>query len=826
MFAPKLYTVRKFPFTFIIENDFDIKLTWEEERYYHINQQDNMLFRQIRLITGKTNKFNPYLIFVDCAGAKNKKDELRRAVLEGFKLNGRRYVASERSASMVRTSILSFIDITLVDEIELRVKMDVDIGKTVLSKWYAYRGLMLSSCHNLEDWYPKMIVIPDYKRVIPEQHIKYVYDKTTTFIDKHGKEREWTQKEIGETVRDIEINAFDGCGVHHPAITDYVMEKLGSNTRPTSMILRAPFIKGVSNEFDYQRFFAERGVEKIKDVWGVWHDVTPGSEPMFILTESMYKGLKYFKQYGDIRDWEEYWRRFKRYQHCIGVAKWNFSVKEEPVYTRGNYQILQDLNLPYEEFGQLAGYSIEWVEKIISGDPVYTMCFLGFFADKHKALNDYMEAALKNPEMLKEPTVRSYLITLVQKYIDEMKCGKLYLKSCFKFLVPDLIMLMEHAGGLEPKGCLKEDEFFSFNRFGTLNGEYLIERNPHICKSEHVILKATTNELIEKYCNHLSNVCMVNCLSITPQRLNGADFDGDLVLVVDNELMMRGVDRNASIVIDIEDKVTALDEDDTPENRVGVVLRGMTSLIGETSNCATTYHNKRPRSEDQRKVYEGYVDLLSVINGKAIDAAKTGVIFNIPRHIAKYGKPLPYFMRYASDYYKKLKNFSRSPSNMNRLCREIEKWEKSFRWKRTFKEFDYHIMIDESIPFNQERFDAIEEIFLEFCKEMKQLKSDEREIQNENIEFTVNWNYYYDYYRNKCEEVCSYQKELANIAVLLCYENHPTKNKKFLWRIAGSGVVQNIKQVDYFLPIEASNGEYEYLGKRYNLMKREDDADD
>lgn len=523
MFAPKLYTVRKFPFSFIIQKDFDIKLTWDEEQMYHINQQDNMLFRQIRLITGKEQKFNPYLIFVDCAGAKNKKDELRRAVLEGFKLNGRRYVASERSASMVRTSILSFIDITLVDEIELRVKMGVDIGKTVLSKWYAYRGLMLSSCHNLEDWYPKMIVIPDYKRVIPEQHIKYVYDSTINFIDREGREREWKQKDIGETVRDIEINAFDGCGVHHPAITDYVMEKLGSDTRPTSMILRAPFIKGVSNEFDYQRFFAERGVEKIKDVWGVWHDVTPSSEPMFILTESMYKGIKYFKHYGDIRDWEEYWRRFKRYQHCIGVAKWNFSVKEEPVYTRGNYQILQDLNLPYDDFGQLAGYSISWVERIIEGDPLYTMCFLGFFADKHKALNDYMNAVLKNPEMLKEPTIRSYLITLVQKYIDEMKCGKLYLRACFKFLVPDLIMLMEHAGGLEPKGCLKSDEFFSFNRFGTLKGEYLIERNPHICKSEHTILKGVTNDLIEQYCSHLSNICMVNCLSLTPQRLNGAD---------------------------------------------------------------------------------------------------------------------------------------------------------------------------------------------------------------------------------------------------------------------------------------------------------------
>lgn len=84
-------------------------------------------------------------------------------------------------------------------------------------------------------------------------------------------------------------------------------------------------------------------------------------------------------------------------------------------------------------------------------------------------------------------------------------------------------MLMEHIGGLPLKGALEADEFFCFDRTGTMLGERLLERNPHICKSEHVILKGTTNELLEKYCGHLVNTAIVNCKSITPQRLNGAD---------------------------------------------------------------------------------------------------------------------------------------------------------------------------------------------------------------------------------------------------------------------------------------------------------------
>ena len=50
MFAPKLYTVRKFTFNELFMHNFNWELTREEERRYYIKQQDNMLFRQVRLI--------------------------------------------------------------------------------------------------------------------------------------------------------------------------------------------------------------------------------------------------------------------------------------------------------------------------------------------------------------------------------------------------------------------------------------------------------------------------------------------------------------------------------------------------------------------------------------------------------------------------------------------------------------------------------------------------------------------------------------------------------------------------------------------------------
>ena len=103
----------------------------------------------------------------------------------------------------------------------------------------------------------------------------------------------------------------------------------------------------------------------------------------------------------------------------------------------------------------------------------------------------------------------------------------------------------------------------------------------------------------------------LNTLSIKYIRF----FMGDLTLLLDCPLMMKGVDRNAKIVIDIEDKVTALAEKDTIQNRTACIMRSLKSLIGEISNYASCYHNKTPKTEKQKETYSRYVDLLSITNG-------------------------------------------------------------------------------------------------------------------------------------------------------------------------------------------------------------------
>ena len=70
-------------------------------------------------------------------------------------------------------------------------------------------------------------------------------------------------------------------------------------------------------------------------------------------------------------------------------------------------------------------------------------------------------------------------------------------------------------------------------------------------------------------------------------------------------------------------------------------------------------------------------------------------------------------------------------------------------------------------------------------------------------------------------------KELANLAITICYEMHPSDNKSFAWNVFGEGVVQNIvknRQEDIKIPvIDEEHGEISYLGRTYSMVNVEID---
>ena len=833
MHSPKLYQVRKFKFKDIIEEQFNLTIPFDMESLAYVYEQDNMFFRIVRRITDHLEVYNHFVVFVDCKGCKKLTSELNQVLREGFSINNQRFLCTEKSASMSRNAVLAFVDQEIKQQIDDIITMEISMEKTVICKYLAYRGLMFSSCFCLENWYPKVIVIDDYEAVVPNQLIKYAENVEKEYVyPDTGLVRKYLEREIKKGYHDILVNVFDGCGAMHPAITAEIRQRLGIEENPTSIMLRMPYVKGILHELNYSEYLSSFGVTHIKDIWGILHDV---NEPMMILTKSMYKGLKYFKNYGDQRDWEHYWEMFVKYNHCIGIAKWNKTVEEEEIYKPVNYQILQDLPLPYDDFKMLALDSIDWAEKIINGDEVYTYCYLGLFYEKQNPSNDYMRAILKNPKMLHDPCVRKYIKNLLTKAIDLFKCGKLLLKNTHRILAPDLVMLMEHIGGLEVKGCLGVKEFYSRSIEGICKGNWLIERNPHLSLSEHVLLEGTENDLINKWLSHLQNITMINTKdTITLQRLNSADVDGDLVITMQNEIIEQGISGyNDGVTMDTEDKITAIEETFTIDNIIKSILFSMDNRIGEYSNIATGYHNKTPKTAEQKAIYMSHVDLMSILTGKEIDSAKHGVKVSPSKYISKYSKPLPYFMKYAGSYYLNMSKFNRSHSNLNRLCRDLENWHRELKFKEKIKGYDYRIMMNNDLLWDDEILHKLEVIYTEFSAQMAEFrkqqfmkrKSDHYknyfgDVSRYDMANTeINYKHYHNLYRQKCLDVCGDVQMLANYLVYICYELYPKRDKNFAWIIAKDGIIKNLKREKVRLPKECADGEYEYMGKYYSLQE-------
>lgn len=835
MKSPQLYAVLNFKVDEIFLSDGYIYLSDEEINEHKKLQQDNLLFRQIRLVTGDNDKFNKYIIFVECSKVKQsnsteKADKLKEILKNGFIINGVKYVICESSSSMTRNAILSFIDYKIKFKIDEIIKMGNYVDDTVISKYRAYRGLMLSSCFIMENYTPKIIVTKEFDNLIKDVRIRYLADEWSQFNNERGEVIKYKKKVIKDDIRDIKENCFDGCGIMHPTVAERISRMFGFGEKFNSCIIRAPYIKGCVHKVDYTKFFMDRGVEWIKDIWGVEHSIY---EPMIIIDESMYKGYKYFKYYDDYRDWDYYWEMFEKYNHCMGIAKYNFSSDEEKYYTRGNYQILQDLKLDYSEFKHLSDVTMNFFENVMDGKIEYMLAFLGLVGGTNKAVSCYTRAVERDYSMLNEEGVRNNIKHLIKGYVDDAKAGKIWLKGCFKFAIPDLIAFMEHVGGLEVKGCLGEQQMWTKGKIGYKVGkQYLITRNPHITSSEHDVVTMESNEVIEKYLGHLENVCMIDMYSPHMNRLNGCDFDGDILFVLDEPVMINGVDMSVPVVMDVDDKITILPQDYNEENICELILHNLDNRIGEYSNYATCYHNKMKKTEKTRKIHEDYIATLSVMTGKEIDAAKCGIRFNLPRQISKYARPLPYFMQFAGDYYKILKEFNKYRSNMNSLCFDIERWENTKKTRRTTDAFDYHIMIDDGVEVDNNTLEKVEEIYLDFNKTIRRLlleksKCSDWEKNKEWIKkymainkkqamaFDVNWNYYYDMYKDKLLSITRNKALLVNCLVKLTYERYPRSTKKILWSVAGDWVVGNIKVVNEQLLVRDPDGDISILGENY-----------
>lgn len=530
------------------EDTFEYDLTMDNntlvQNEYLIKQGESLLFYQIERLRGfKSKRINELVLLV---AKKNKRQEghLRNILEYGFVLNGIHYSRFGKSASQGKDGITAFVSDDIFDDLYMITEMDIKIDECVISKYEAQRCLPFSSCTLIKNYIPKIVIIDEYEKTLKNQFIKYVTERPIEFTDEQtGEIKTYNSREIEEGYHDIKLSPFDGCGCHEEEFMHLVSAKLGLDYQVVGTQVRLPFIKGYSVYVPFRTILKEWGYEYITDVYGKKHHV---DDIDCIWNVSMFKGHKIFRQkYGD-NAWDEYVNTLLKYEYCLGISKYSHHIKHLNKYTRMNFQYLQCLDLWNDKYVQhyedhdlnsydvlddnndgkivsIAKYTTSLFEKIIKGDKFYTYKFMGITdTEFYDPDSKYLEAALVNDIMLKDPAIRQFIYRKLQKAINEAKVGKIYCSGFYHTGVGDMIGYLQYAVGQKPVGCLRERELYCGN-FSP--GECLSFRSPLVDPSEVNKIQIVHNEITGKWFSMYKDqdIVMFNMYDISAPQQGGAD---------------------------------------------------------------------------------------------------------------------------------------------------------------------------------------------------------------------------------------------------------------------------------------------------------------
>ena len=862
------YTLVKIPIRELIQQKFNATVTRDKEisDEYLIAQGNSPLFDQIERLRGQFSSHISEIILVVAKKNPKQEKDLRYILDKGFTYNGIHYTRFGKSASQGKDGITAFVCDSIFNELYMITQMDIEIDECVISKYEAQRCLPFSSCTLIIDYMPNIVIIGEYEKTLQNQLIKYVVEREKEFVDKEtGKTKKYKSREIEEGYKNLKISPFDGCGCHEHGFMENVSAQLGLDYNVIGTQVRLPFVKGYSVYVPFRQILKEWGYEYITDIYGTKHHI---SMVDCIWNISMFKGHKIFKEkYGD-NAWAEYMNTVRKYKFKLGISKYSHHVKHLNKYTRMNFQYLQCLDLWNQKYidayesksvsdydildsnndGKiitLAKYTTTLFEKIIKGDKFYTYKFMGIMdTDGYEPESKYLEAALINDVMLKDPSVKQFIYRKLKKSIDEAKVGKIYCSGFYHTGVGDMIGYLQYAIGEEPVGCLGEREIYSGN-FGC--GDIISLRSPLVDPSEVNKVKIAKNDIISRWFDYFKDqdVVMFNMYDVSLPQQGGADCDGDIFLLC-NEPIIIDSKIEKHIILDIEDKVTAQSKPYTKENIIEYEVMTRDNRIGEITNVATSIENRYTTNEDIKTLYSNYASLLRCYQGKEIDFLKTGFRWQMNSGLRKHLKQLPYFLLY--NYPSKLKTYKtlleknkqienkedkvklnayHSPSPMNELCDYICTWEK----KNILWDNDVNNLIDTRCLIINNALDLSDKKIMKICRRYINQYADEirrhiklRREKSDDENHKFNMDAIVTEYRKRILNELQIDEELiANYVIKVSYSSISI-SKSFAWAGYGDYIIDNlrnntnpkrnvsIQEVPY-----KTNDSYEYLGKYYEF---------
>lgn len=540
---------------------------------------------------------------------------------EGFFVNNvefRRLVGTPngvKQSVVVYCPVVNKNGIHVHGELNRRMNGGRDENKPLVpAKFEAYKALACSASVPVSE--PRDILVVD----------DFVLSFESDFTELRDAEDGSGEPVMTEKRGEFELNASDGFGLMCPALAERWSKELELDYTAGGMCIRNLFCKGMSYAFDFHEF-ARRYYDgdTITDVWGGVHNI---SDVEIILPVSV---VKLWDSYPSL---ERYLECCREYDHGFAVTK--VCEKELENERTLNYQFIQSYDLTDDEIKELVRPSVDEIKETVCGDADKTLLYLrgacGKNYDFDADTNYLAKAIMIDRRVAKDPHTITVVGNMLKKRIDDLKIGRVKVHGNYSVIGCDPFAFCQYVFGCDvpdnEKGLLKAGEMYSkYWVEGCESKRVVCFRAPMSVHANIRAMNVVRNEDIDLWYRYMPTVNIINCHDTFYSALNGADNDGDAILVTDNEILLRNT-RDVPAIVCVQKKAekhVITDELLARSNKLGFgdEIGAITNRITSMYDLATRFE----RSSEEYRTLDYRIKCGQLLQQACIDKVK-GIISN------------------------------------------------------------------------------------------------------------------------------------------------------------------------------------------------------
>lgn len=568
------------------------------------------------------DKEGNYVYKTKTIGVTYSRKELRDYLYEhGFNCNGNHYIRLKRTSGSARVGKCLFVEKSLYPKMHEWEMCGLVIknGDAVdLAALESYISLPTSSAIDMIDVDPKSILI------IPDYDSKFTEDSVIVEMNENKRIT------VREGVIDISNSIFDGQSLIDRSI-------MGEYDCYGMVLLRNRFFKSCCFNTNIQQWFEDNNITEISQLNKDCVTLATNISDIKLITTP--NSIKYIK-FAPLLQW------LQKIDSTFSVVKHEKKTHFfDGKMVQAHYQLLNTLQLSKEEVHELLKPSLEYVNLLNTDTDVlkyHVKCssldgsgeeiLSNVFKDKNDIVYTMMNIS---NNFYKTKYFYDFKRETCKAYLKNMKKGHILINGNYSVLFGNPYEMLLHTIG-EFDGTTSLPSGHIHTTRYDYGKKILGCRSPHISTSNILITENMRHDLIDKYFNLTDEIVCINAIGEnTLERLSGADYDSDQMIISDNEIIINAALKNYDIFKVPANRVSAkkskryftneqksdLDYK-TSENKIGEIV----NLSQELNTLMWDFVNKSKKSlkdcyGDIKEIYHD-ICILNVLSCIEIDKAK------------------------------------------------------------------------------------------------------------------------------------------------------------------------------------------------------------